>query len=344
MNRFLKPILYQPALFVLAFQFVVAIGVVGGQEPATLPDLVDRLQGKIVKVFGAGAGQVEAYSTGLIVSADGLIVTSQGVYLDGAQTVVVLADGRKFSATIMRRNRRLQLAMLKIDTATPDHFSLDVEADYRQGDRIVAMSNAFRVADKQEPVSAWLGIVSLPTSIDARLNDRDIAYQGELILIDSITSNPGAAGGAVVALDGNLIGVIGKVIESSETNTRLNYAVPARLVRDFAQGKLSDVVELQSPSFVVGVTGIRLFELGGKSAPAYIDRVVEGSPASDAGLKIDDLIVSVNGNNTGNVRECQAELAKLPAGVEAVIIVKRGKGLERFPVTPTVGDGQGEDK
>ncbi len=302
-----------------------------------LPALIDRLQGRLVKIFGAGAGNVQAYSSGVLVSDDGTIVTAQGVYLDGARTVVVLADGTVHTATVMRRDRVLQLAVLKIEAETPHWFDLEADAVARQGDWVIAMSNAFRVADKQEPVSAWLGIVSLPTSIDARLNSRDVAYSGALVLVDSITSNPGAAGGALVSLDGKLVGVIGKIIESSETNTRLNYAVPTDLVRDFVAGKTELAAEDASGNAgtqLPGETGIRLFELGGKSGPAYIDSVVAGSAAEAAGFLPDDLIISVNGEKTGNLRTCATELARLVAGQEAVIVVKRGRELVRLPVTP----------
>jgi serine protease Do len=276
-----------------------------------------------------------------------MIVTSQGVYLDGARTIVVLSDGQVHQATVLRRNRRLQLALLKIDAKTPDHFQIENSPAVTQGDWVVAMSNAFRVADKQEPVSAWLGIVSLPTSIDAYLNSRDIAYSGEMILVDSITSNPGAGGGGLVSLDGELVGVIGKIIESSETNTRLNYAVPIPLVKDFVNGKLDSVAADDKPSEPVdrGETGIRLFEMGGKSGPAYIDQVAADSPAKLAGFQADDLIVSVNGEKTGSVRECLAELEKLQGGVEVVIVVKRGRDLFRLSVTPQSTKAKlGEDR
>lgn len=307
-----------------------------------LPDLAASLQNRIVKVFGAGAGQVEAYSTGVVVSADGWIVTSQGVYLDGARTVAVLSDGRVFEASIVRRDRSLQLAVLKIDTATPDFFVLEGRSPPAQGDWVLTLSNAFRVADKQEPVSAWLGIVSLPTSIHAMLNERDVAYSGKMILVDSITSNPGAAGGAVVSLDGQLVGVIGKIIESSETNTRLNYAVPLSVVRDFVNGNHD--AGTAPPGIAVpgsaepGETGIVLFELGGKSGPAYIDRVTADSPAARAGILADDLVISVGGEKASSVRACQTLLSGLAAESETIIVVKRGNQLLRYPVVPAKKD------
>ncbi len=305
----------------------------------SLPELIAHHQPLIAKVYGAAAGLVEGYSSGIVVSPDGLIVSSQGVYLDGQRVRVGLADGSVHDATILRRDRQLQLALLKINVATPRHFDLTNPASVQQGDWVVALSNAFRVADGKEPVSAWLGSVSLQTSIHARLNERDVAYSGSMVLVDSITSNPGAAGGALLALDGRLVGVLGKIIDSTETNTRLNYAVPTDVVRDFVEGKVSEPAIAVQITAEPGETGIRLFELGGKSAPAYIERVRAGSPAAAAGLQADDLVISVGGEKTGSVRDCNSALALLPAGVEAVLVVKRGNELLRVALVPAARDG-----
>ena len=119
------------------------------------------------------------------------------------------------------------MALLKISpTEELDCFSLSDSDVGQKGDWVIALSNAFKVASKSEPVSAMIGVISLRSSIEARLNQRDVAYKGPLVLIDAITSNPGASGGAVVTFDGDLVGMVGKLINSSETNTRLNYAVP----------------------------------------------------------------------------------------------------------------------
>ncbi|HMP78548.1 MAG TPA: trypsin-like peptidase domain-containing protein, partial [Pirellulaceae bacterium] len=159
------------------------------ERNSVLNRLIAEQQPRLVKVFGASVGRVEGYASGIIVSADGLIVTTQGVFLEGAQVRVVTSDGEAHAATVLKRDRTIQLALLKIDVATPDYYALSDQAVGQQGDWVVAMSNAFRVADKDEPLSAMLGMISLRTSIDARLNERDVAYRGELVLIDAITSN-----------------------------------------------------------------------------------------------------------------------------------------------------------
>ena len=200
---------------------------------------------------------------------------------------------------------------------------------------MVAICNAFKVADKEEPISATLGVISLRTQMEARLNERDVAYEGELVLIDAITSNPGAAGGAVLTVDNQLVGMVGKIINSSETNTRLNYAVPGHYLADFLSGKLTEAAQ-DDTTKPMGTAdlGIKLFRLGGRNSPAYIDRVIRNSPADEADLQSDDMIVSIAGNKIGNARDYQDAVKQLVPGEECLIIVKRGREFLRIRITP----------
>ena len=300
-----------------------------------IQDAIDAAQPKMVKVYGAGAGRVEGFATGILVSADGKILTTQGVFLDGRQVKVVLANGAEYQATILKRDRVAQLSLLKIQAKTPDYFELSSEPVGEKGDWVVALCNAFKVADKDEPVSATLGIISLRTTMEARLTKRDVAYQGELVLLDAITSNPGAAGGAVVTADGKLVGIVGKIINSSETNTRLNYAVPVSVLAKFVEGKTDPIVAAKPVEATQQVDlGVVLFKFGGRSNPAYIDRVVRGSPAAESKLKTDDMIVSIDGNKIGNVKDYHRILATLRPEEEVLMIVKRGVEMVRIRITP----------
>ncbi len=304
-------------------------------QPSFIDQAISKSQPKMVEVFGASAGKVEGFATGIIISKDGLILSSQGVFLDGRQVKVVLADGAEHSATILKRDRETQLSLLKIQAVTPSFFELSADSVGKKGDWVIALSNAFKVADKDEPVSAMLGVISLRTTMEARLTKRDVAYRGELVLIDAITSNPGASGGAVITPDGRLVGIVGKIINSSETNTRLNYAVPTQVLHEFVAGKASvngeaqPVIEQQDVEF-----GVVLFKLGGRNNPAYIDRVVRGSPAAKAKLKSDDMIVSIAGEKIGNLKDYAESLKSLRPEEEVLMIVKRGVEMVRVRIAP----------
>lgn len=317
---------------------LVAIAVIpaNAQDGGFLEKMILTAQPKMVKVFGAGAGRVDSFATGFIVSDDGKIVTAQGVILDGKRVRVVMADGTSHEATVLKRDRVRQVALLKIQAKTPEYFELSNEPVGLKGDWVVALSNAFKVADKQEPLSATLGVVSLRTELEARLTKRDVAYKGELVLIDAIVSNPGAAGGAVLNIDGKVVGMIGKVINSSETNTRLNYAVPNTFLAEFVANKQTTEVVEATAAPVLGQAdlGIVLFKFGGRSNPAYIDRVLRGSPAAAAELQTDDMIVAIAGQKIGSVKEYLDMVETLRPEEEILIIVKRGLNIVRARVTP----------
>ena len=320
-----------------------------GQD-SFLPQLIHQCQPKMAKVIGAGAGRVDGYASGIVVSADGLILTAQGIFLDGRQIRVELSDGKSYSATILRRDRTLQLALLKIETDTHlDFFTLSDQPVGKKGDWVVALSNAFKVANQSEPMSAMIGIISLRSSIEARLNDRDVAYKGPLVLIDAITSNPGASGGAVINANGQLVGMIGKLINSSKTNTRINYAVPVATLNQFVQGpplKMASAANSnpvqnsrtpandQESKIGTAELGIVIFSLGSRNDPAYVDRVRRGSAAAKLRIKSDDLVIAIDGVQIGTVREYQKAVDRLVPGVEVSIVVKRGSQLKRMAITP----------
>ncbi|MEZ6095580.1 MAG: S1C family serine protease [Pirellulaceae bacterium] len=324
-------------LFLLGLLFSRA-NVGFAQSNSQIADLIDANQPKMVKVFGASAGRVEGYGTGFLVSANGEILTAQGIYLDGLQVKVVTNDGNEYEATIVKRDRTLQLALLKIEIDDADYFELSDTPVGEKGDWIVALTNAFKVADQDDPVSAMIGTITLRSFIEAKLTKRDVAYRGDIVLIDTITSNPGAAGGAVITLGGQLVGMTGKIINSSDTNTRLNYCVPSYLLKQFVDGTLPAEVSDAVAETGQADMGFGLFKLGGRRNPAYIDRIVAGGAAEAAGLAVDDMIVSIAGSQVGTVKECEAAIDELVPNEEVLIVVKRGRELLRLPITPGKAD------
>ncbi|MCA9267896.1 MAG: serine protease [Planctomycetales bacterium] len=298
----------------------------------------DYAQARCVKIFGASIGRVEGYGTGLIVSDQGHILTAGGVMLSGERTYVVLPDGSRHLAKVERRSQNLQAALLKIDAATPDYFDLSKSPEAHQGDWALAVSNLFKVADGRERLSVNLGVISLRTAMNAKRGTQDIPYEGDVYLIDAITSNPGAAGGAVVDLDGRLVGMIGRIVESTDTRTRLNYAVPADLLYKFYMGQpLTAEVVAGPPAAGPPYLGIRVFSLGvGSKALAYVDRVLPNSPAAAAGLRSDDLIVAIGSQTVHDIREYKKIAATLTPGEGIVLLIKRKNDLIEVPITPTV--------
>jgi len=321
----------------LTVPLLIGSTVVCGAEPEGIPHAfapaVERAQARCVKIYGGKIGREPGYATGVVVSADGQIVTASSPLLSAEEIRVVLADGTHLNATVVRRNIDLSLALLKVERPTPDHFDLASAAETRQGDWLLAVSNAFGVASGRERLSVTLGILSMRTALDARRGVQDFDYSGDALVLDSITSNPGAAGGAVVDMEGRLVGMLGRVIESRSTGTRLSYAVPCELLAKFVADKIEAPVAAPAASKLD--LGIRLFALSGSQAAPYIDRVLPGSPAATAGLQPDDLVLDVGGRRVANVGEYNRIVRGLPADQPVVIRVKRKNEIKEFQLTPS---------
>ena len=298
-------------------------------------DAITATNPRTVKIFGASVGNVDGYGTGLLVSDDGMIITSDGVYLRGYNIRVVLNDGTEHIAKILRRDPNYKLALLQIEAKTPDHFKLTDKPIGKKGDFVLGISNCFKVAERKEMLSTTLGIISLRTTISQKTRRQEVIYDGDIILLDCITSNPGAGGGAVVNESGGLVGMIGKVIQSRETNTRMNYAVPQEILSLFLQNKLvkkntATVAKSNKPADL----GVRLFQLDGRRSPAYVDRVTRGGPFQKAGIRPDDLVINMGGESIANVGEFKEVLKTLAPGEEITVVAKRRNKLMKFKVTP----------
>ena len=301
------------------------------QQPNIATSALSLAQKRCVKIYGGAIGREHGYATGVLVSDDGYILAAQGVYLSGDRIRVVTPSGDVHFADVERRHDGLQIALLKIDAVTPDYFLLKEQPVARTGDWVVAVSNAFNVAAGTEPLGANLGIVAMRAELDTKKRNQDFDVEGEVLLVDAMTSNPGAPGGALVAVNGDLAGLIGKVLESEKTNTRLNYAIPNDLLAAFVKGK-TDIHHVGDERPVTtgrAELGIRIFKLSGKRAPAYIDRVVVGSPAEKAGLKKDDLVLEINEEWIRYVRDYSTVVEALRPGDKVDMIIKRGEELLR---------------
>ena len=292
---------------------------------------IDMAQDRCVRLYGAGIGREKGYASGIIVSPNGHIITAQGIYLSGARLRVAMRDGRIYEAKVEKRSESLQVALLKIDAKTPKYFELSKKAVVTKGDWVMSVSNAFKVADRGEALSVNLGVITMRAQLDARHRTQDVDYDGDVLMYDAITSNLGAAGGAVVTADGKLAGMIGKLIASTSTNTRLNYAVPADQLRKFMDGEEPKKVQ---PKVAEGkpFLGIRLFKLSGKRAPAYVDRVTSGSPAAKAGIRKDDLVLVLGSEVVRSVRDYDEAFKELHPGDEIEIVVKRKNTIVRLSV------------
>ncbi|MCH7701971.1 MAG: serine protease [Planctomycetes bacterium] len=322
-------------------------------------EVIDGTLQRVVKLYGAGAGREQGYASGIVVSDDGLVLTVAALLLESRDLLAVTHDGTRYGASVVARDDTLQVALLQLHLTTPDgqtpvrglaHFSLEDPPAVTSGDWVFAAGNPFRVAVGDEPVSISMGVVSTRTRLRATRRKREFPYYGDVLVVDASTSNPGSPGGALVNLDGRLVGMIGRVVKSKTTNTLVNYAMPADVLHDFYErsvayiaasalaGRSADDETRTGPDAPLGRTpasvfhGIKLFSLGYKTDLPFVERVVRGSPAEVAGIRKDDLIRAINGQTVRSGADFDRLFGQQAAGdVVEILVIRRNE-----PVTITL--------
>lgn len=273
-------------------------------------------QRRVVKIYGSGLTKEDAYQSGFLVSPEGHVATVWSTVLD-VEPIVLLDDGRRFESKIVGFEPSLELAVLKIEASELPFFRISGENSAKWGDPILAVSNLFGIATGSEPASVMQGSIAGITDLDARRGTFKTTYRGKVLILDLIANNPGAAGGAVVDMKGQLAGMLGKELRDSATGVWLNYALPSSALRttigDIIAGRKTTTATVSDPVLPRGKShdlrdlGLVMVPDVLETTPAFVDDVVAGSSAARAELRPDDLVVLVNGKRV----ESQRMLRKL---------------------------------
>jgi serine protease Do len=303
----------------------------------SLAEVIGTVQPKIVKIYGAGGLRgLEAYQSGFLVSAEGHIVTVWSYVLDTDEITVTLNDGRKYKAQLVGTDPRLDLAVLKVEGEGLPSFKLEEALEVDAGTRVLAFSNLFGVATGDEAASVQKGAVAVKTSLAARRGAYETPYNGPVYVLDAMTNNPGAPGGALVTHRGELIGLLGKELRNSQNNTWLNYAIPIDQLREtvaaieagkFMPRSLDDTTKKSENPVNLKLLGIVLVPDVLERTPPFIDEVRAGSVAAKAGLRPDDLLLFVNGRLVQSCKALNGELDYLDREEAVQLTVVRGQQL-----------------
>jgi serine protease Do len=301
----------------------------------SLAVLTEQVNRKLVKIFGAGGFRgLNAYGTGVVVSADGFVLTVASPLLD-SELLVHLSDGRRLRARLIVTEPELDAALIKIENVDDLPF-FDVATAGRTpqaqpGDSVLAFSNEFEIATREEPLSVQHGVVAACSKLHGRRGIFEAPYQGDVYILDAITNNPGAAGGAVTNRKGELLGLVGKELRNSLSNTWINYAVPVQVLASFVEkgrkGEYKPVVRHKPSDGPRGYHGILLVPNVVERTPPFIEETLPGSPAAKAGLQPDDLIVYVDGEKIASIREFRDIVDKARPGTVFKLEVRRGDRL-----------------
>jgi S1-C subfamily serine protease len=315
---------------VVATMLLLSRGSVAQEVGGPFAEAIATARARVVKLYGAGFGREAGYGSGVLVSSDGRIVTALSVLLESPSLRVVLPDGRRFPARISRRDEERQLALLQIEADGLPFFELGTSRALKTGDWVIAAANPFKVAEGPEPVSIAVGVLAGRTELAGRRRAQDFAYGGPVLITDMIVATPGSAGGALVDADGRFVGLIGKAVISNLTNTWMNYALPCEEVAAFVNGASAalaaetDDAGPAATSRACPDLGILLFDVGGRMRPAYVERVRPNSPAQVAGIRPNDLIISVAGEMIGTCADFQEVRGRLRVGQQVELVIKRG--------------------
>lgn len=320
--------------------------------PGTFTQVIETVQPKIVKVYGAGGFQgLESYQSGFLISPTGHIATVWSYVLDTNQITIILDDGRRYQAKLLGADPRLDLAVLKIEAEGLPYFDLEASAAADIGSRVLAFTNLYGVATGDESASVLHGVVTARSQLQARRGSFETPYNGPVYVVDAMVNNPGSAGGALTDAEGRLLGMVGKELRNRLNHTWLNYAMPVSALQERIaeirsgsyQNRSEDAAPESLPEFAVDLDllGLVLVPDVVPRTPPYIDTVRPGTVAHAAGLQPDDLVIFVNDRLVQSCSDLKRELAGIDrADPVTITVVREQQLIDTTLEAPAVGENR----
>ena len=265
----------------------------------------------------AGERLQNSLGSGVLVKADGLIVTNAHVVRGADEIRVVLADRREFEAKLVTQDERFDLALLRIegDSEKFPYLELRDSDSIEVGDMVLAIGNPFGL---NQTVTS--GIVSAVARSAGGVNDSNFFLQTDAAI------NPGNSGGALVSLDGRLIGINTAIYSQTGGSVGIGFATPSNIVeRMIATGTqggrivrpwLGVSMQRVTPDLAAGF---------GLSRPAglIIKEVFSNGPGAEGGLKRNDVIIGIREQAIDDEAGLRFRLSTLNAGVTVPVKVMR---------------------
>lgn len=272
--------------------------------------------------------------SGVIVSADGIVVSNYHVVGQATEIRVVLNDRREFAADVILGDEESDLAVLRLrEAAALPFLEMRNSDELEVGDLVLAIGNPFGVG---QTVSS--GIVSGLARSALQVGDG----RGYFIQTDAAI-NPGNSGGALVDLRGRLVGINTAILTRGGGSNGIGFAIPANLVKSIVDQAQAGAARFARPW--AGVTGqamdAALAESLGLARPdgVVISGVHPKSPFAAAGLQPGDVILSLGGEPTNTPQEVIFRMAALGVGTEAEIIwLREGEPMQAAMVLAPAPD------
>jgi Do/DeqQ family serine protease len=266
--------------------------------------------------------------SGVIVSADGYILTNNHVVESADEIEVILNDSRHAVAKVIGTDPDSDLAVLKIALDRLPVMVLGNSDNLQVGDQVLAIGNPFGVGQ-----TVTSGIVSALGRNTLGINTFENFIQTDAAI------NPGNSGGALVDTYGNLLGINTAIYSRSGGSMGIGFAIPVSTAKTVLDGIVKD------GQVTRGWIGVEPNELTPELAQTFsvnakqgviITGVLQNGPAAKAGIRPGDVVTAVSGHDTHNVAEMLAQVAALKPGAAAPFDVQRSDGKTQLQVTPGV--------
>ena len=249
--------------------------------------------------------QEQGLGSGVIVAADGVIITNHHVVAGADKIRVGLADGREFAAKLVGSDPKSDLAVLRVDAQALPAIAIADSSRLRVGDLALAIGNPFGLGQ-----TVTMGIVSAVGRANMGITEYEDFIQTDAAI------NPGNSGGALVTMHGELAGINTAILSRSGGYQGIGFAIPSNMVL-----QVKDAI-LRDGRVVRGYLGVNIQDLTDelasalgveKGAGVLISDVRPDSPAAAAGLKRGDILVSMEGvkpKDASQLRRMVAEAGK----------------------------------
>jgi serine protease Do len=261
---------------------------------------------------------IEAMGSGVIIDPEGYIVTNNHVVQDADNITVTLNDKRVYKATIVGADPSTDLALIKIDEKGLPFLTYANSDDVKIGQWVLAVGNPFNLTS-----TVTAGIVSAKA--------RDINILGSQGTVESFIQtdaavNPGNSGGALVNLNGQLIGINAAIASGTGNYVGYSFAIPSNIVKKVVDDYMK-FGKIQR-----GYIGIRYREIDDQFAKdndlpsvkgVYVQEVVEGGAAEKAGMKKGDIILQIQGMPVNSKSEMQEIISQHNPGDKLELMVSR---------------------
>ena len=268
--------------------------------------------------------------SGVIISADGYIVTNNHVVADADELTVTLNDNKEYSARIIGTDKTTDLALIKIDGKNLPAITIANSENIKVGEWVLAVGNPFNLTN-----TVTAGIVSA--------KGRSLYKNGvESFIQTDAAINPGNSGGALVNTRGELIGINAMLYSQTGSFSGYGFAIPTSIMNKVVDD-LKTYGTVQRA--VVGIQGsdVKNYVDGqkeqgkdidlGTMEGIYVAKVTEESAAEEAGLKEGNVIIAIDGKEMNKMADMQEYLAKKRPGDKVTVTYLRDKKKNTKSIT-----------